>query len=167
MLTALDASPDALDDREKSFVANIREHGWLRTNIYAEADEPGFSYTTGLWVNAKIPEIVVFSLKGEFAHDICWNLFNDARSGIMPAIGTRTSEVFSNKPAYFFVVDKKHYRDCFGWNRWFYAGDDFPCLQLVWPDREGVLPWEKGFDETFRDDQPDLTEYGWAASIVS
>ncbi|HEY1605029.1 MAG TPA: DUF4262 domain-containing protein [Allosphingosinicella sp.] len=29
-----------------------------------------------------------------------------------------------------------------GWSRWFYGGDVFPYLRLVWPDRVGLFPWE-------------------------
>ena len=36
MLTALDAPPDRLDENEQSFVANIREHGWFRTSVFAD-----------------------------------------------------------------------------------------------------------------------------------
>ena len=75
--------------------------------------------------------------------------------------------MFANLPAYLFPVAKAYYAEHFGWNRWFYAGDDFPCLQLIWPDRNGVFPWEKGFDETFREDQPDLSEHGWLTSLTN
>ena len=60
-------------------------------------------------------------------------------------IGERTDAVFANLPAYVFPVAKKHYRDLLGWSRWFYGGDDFPCLQIVWPDRAGRFPWEPTF----------------------
>lgn len=166
MATALDASVDTLDDAERAFVANIREHGWFRTSVFAEADKPGFSFTTGFFVTQKMPEIVIFSMKDEFAHTVFWNIFNDAADGVMLPVGIRTDEVFSNNPAYLFQIDKSKYQEYLGWSQWFYGNDDFPSLQLVWSDRAGNFPWEDGFDETFREDQPDLTEKGWLASIV-
>jgi hypothetical protein len=63
-------------------------------------------------------------------------------------------------------VANRFYADHLGWTRWFYGGDRFPCLQIVWPDRAGVFPWEPGFDATFSNDQADLTEHGWQAAIA-
>ncbi|AMU18381.1 hypothetical protein BJL96_15190 [Burkholderia cenocepacia] len=60
--TALDAPDSVLDEDEQRFVHQIRQHGWFRTEVFAEDDQPGFSFTTGLWVNHGFPEIIVFSL---------------------------------------------------------------------------------------------------------
>ena len=165
-MTALDASPDVLDESEGSFVAKIREHGWFRTNVFGDDEGPGFSYTTGFWVSANEPEVMIFSTKGEIAHDVCWDLFRDAQSGKSLPIGARTDAVFANLPAYAFRVAKGYYRDFLGWSRWFYGGDDFPCLQIVWPDRAGRFPWEPEFDAEFEPDQPDLSERGWVNEIA-
>jgi hypothetical protein len=48
--TALDAPELALDEDERKFVQNIRQHGWFRTQIFPESDYPEFSFTTGFWV---------------------------------------------------------------------------------------------------------------------
>lgn len=165
MLTALDTSPDTLDEGEKSFVAQVKEHGWFRTGVLGDEEGPSFSFTTGFWVNANQPELIIFSLRGDIAHDVFWGLFRDAKSGLSLPIGKRTN-VFANLPACVFPVAKKHYRDLLGWSRWFYGGDDFPCLQVVWPDRAGAFPWEPEFDGQFAADQPDLTERGWANELT-
>jgi hypothetical protein len=47
ILTALDASPERLDQHEQKFVQRIREHGWLGTHVTPDDNGPGFSYTTG------------------------------------------------------------------------------------------------------------------------
>lgn len=166
MRTALDAPSEALDDAERDFVAQVREHGWFRTSVFGDANGPGFSYTTGFWADCQQPEFIIFTLKREITHDVFWDLFRDAKAGIVLPIGQRTDQVFGNSHAYAFTVARRHYRDHLGWSRWFYAGDEFPCLQIVWPDREGLFPWEAGFDQEFAPDQPDLTELGWAASVL-
>jgi hypothetical protein len=43
MFTALDAPPEMLDQHEKNFVAIVREHGWIDTQVAPEGDNPGFS----------------------------------------------------------------------------------------------------------------------------
>jgi hypothetical protein len=167
MLTALDIPDEALDDGERNVIAGIREYGWFRHSIFGDEDGPGFSYTTGFWVTAAFPEIIVFSLKSDIIHDILWDVFRNVKAGRPPAMGVATSDIFVNLPAMLLPVSKRFYADYLGWDRWFHAGDEFPCLQLVWPDREGVFPWQHGFDETFRDDQPDLTDNGWTAALAN
>lgn len=166
MLTALDAPSDALDQHERTFVENIREHGWFRNGVFADDDHVGFAYTTGFWISAKQPELIIFSLSQDVSHKVFWDLFRDAKDGAALLIGKRTDGVFGGAPAYAFPVAKKHYRELLGWSRWFYGGDDFPCLQIVWPDRNGVFPWEPNFETDFQSSQPDLTERGWANEVA-
>ena len=167
MRTALDAPPELLDQIEQSFVAKVRQHGWFRTGVQGDAEGPAFSFTTGFWLNTRTPEVIMFSTKDEIAHDVFWDLFRDAKSDRALPVGTRTDQVFANLAAYAFPVAKRHYADYLGWSRWFYRGDDFPCLQIVWPDRTGAFPWEAGFDPAFANDQPDLTENGWLAALAN
>jgi hypothetical protein len=167
MTCALDLPPDTLDDAERSFCDNVRQHGWLRTAVLAEEKKPGFTYTTGFALTADQPELVIFSTADEVAHEMFWVLYRRARSGLPLPVGTRTSDVFSNLPAYLFPVAPKHFRQYLGWSRWFYRGDAFSCHQIVWPDRSGVFPWERGFDRAFASDQVDLTEMGWTAHLAN
>lgn len=164
MWTALDIPPEALDQFERPFVAKVREHGWFRTGILSDSEGPGYSFTTGFWLSVAQPELIMFSTKANIAHEVLWNLFRDAKAGHPLPVGTRTDRVFANLSAYAFPVAKRFYADYLGWSRWFYGGVGFPCLQLVWPDRAGIFPWEKGFDPAFAEDQIDLAENGWHAA---
>lgn len=166
MLTALDAPFDLLDPHEQKFVTNIREHGWAETSVFAEPGHLGFSYTTGLWQGIQHPEMVLFSLPNT-AHAILWEIYRDISGGTPLPVGKRISDRFGNSlPAYAFNVEKAHYPTYLGWSRWFHAGDDFPCLHIVWPDRKGRFPWETGFEAGLKGLQPDLTENGWANAVI-
>lgn len=164
--TALDVDPSAFNAHEQKIVANVREHGWFCTSVFAEEDQPGFSYSTGFWVSAQMAEVIVFGL-GKTAHSVLWDMFRDGKSGIKHPVSVRTDQIFAGFPAYLFPVSKKYYREYPLSSRWFYGDEKFPCLQLVWPDPKGVFPWEHGFDEKFRADQPDLTEHGWLNSLAN
>lgn len=166
MLTALDIPDDELDQAERSFVASIREHGWFNTTVPKDEEGPGFSYSTGFWLGAHHAELIMFGMKADVAHEVLWGLFRGAKEGRTLVAGRRTQDAFSNLPAYAFKVSSRHYADHLGWSHWFYRGVEFPCLQIVWPDRAGVFPWEVGFDSEFRSDQLDLTEGGWAAEAI-
>jgi len=160
MRTALDAAEETLDERERDFIRNIREHGWFRTSVFGDGQNPSFSYTTGFWLTLGFPEIVVFALKPETAHAVLWDIWNDIRQDRTPAIG-EPADLFGNHKGYLLPVRQAEYSNHLGWNRWFYGGDDFPCVQMVWPDREGQFPWDSEFDAGFQDDQPDLSVSGW------
>jgi uncharacterized protein DUF4262 len=160
MRTALDAPDESLDVHEKKFVANIREHGWFRTNVLADGANAGFSYTTGFWLTLGFPDIIVFSLPSETAHAVFWDIFRDVRAGKTPPVG-QPADLFANMEGFLFPVGLHHYAEHLGWSRWFYGSDDFPCLQLVWPDTKGVFPWQPGADEGVAKFQPDLTANGW------
>jgi hypothetical protein len=166
MITTLDWPADQLDHAERTFLDNIRQHGWVRTAALAEESKPGFSFTSGFWVSSGQPELMIFSTSDEVVHELLWVQYRSAKAGRPLSIGTRTDAVFSNLPAYAFSVAKRHFADYLGWSRWLYRGNDFECLQIVWPDRAGVFPWEAGFDEGFAFHQIDLTENGWAAEVA-
>lgn len=161
MFTALDALAEKLDDQEATFVGQIREHGWFRSNVFADSEGPGFSYTTGFWLGEKAPEIIVFSLKSEIAHDVLWSAYRDVAGGLSLLTGQRISNVFANTDAVFLPVSKEFYPEYLGWSRWFYGGDGWPCLQLIWPDPNGVFPWEDGYAECFANSQPNLSGVEW------
>jgi hypothetical protein len=158
--TALDAPDSVLDDQEREFVRQIRTHGWFRTEVFAEGDGPGFSFTSGFWVNHGFPEVIVFSMSKPVVHDVMWDLYRMIAAGSPPPIGEVTADVFGNANALLLPVEKEHYADHLGWNRWFYGGDDFPCLQLLWPDKGGMFPHQPGADDALNAAQPALYTSG-------
>jgi hypothetical protein len=156
MLTALDSPDAALDADEREFVALIREHGWFCTQVLGDDAGPGFSYTTGFWVGLGQPEVIVFGLDQTLAHDVLWDIYRDLAAGKPLPVEARTGEVFGGCDAWLRPMGRQHYRDYLGWSLWFYQGDEFPCLQLLWPDRAGRFPWEAGAEAAVRELQPGL-----------
>ncbi len=165
MRTALDAPVEILDEAERQFVASVREHGWFGTHVFADDDNPGFSFTTGRWLHTGQPELILFAFRNDIAQDVFWELYRNAVSGTPLPVGEPSDQAFANLPSYAFPVAKRFYPEYLGWSRWFYGNDDFPCQQIVWPDRDGVFPWQDGFDPNFIGLQPDLTDAGWVAAI--
>jgi hypothetical protein len=158
MRTALDAPEDELDDHELKFVQAIREHGFFRTNVLADDKGPGFSFTTGFWVNLGQPELIVFGLDSQTAHNVLWDCYRDLKGGRILPVGERAAEVFGGGvDAWLRPVAAENYPDFLGWSRWFHGGDGFPCLQLFWPDQAGRFPWEDGVADSVRRAQPDLS----------
>ena len=167
MRTLLDAPSDALDPTGHAIVAKVRADGFFRAEVFADAIGPGYSYSTGFWVSTGQPEIVLSSVKGVIAHDVFWDMFRLAKASRPLSLRQPTDQVFANRTVYAFPMDKRFYADQLSWSRWFYGGEDFPCLQIVLPDHKGVFPWEAGCDPDFAGNQPDLTEHGWQASLAN
>jgi hypothetical protein len=142
MPTALDADPLQFDKHEQNFIEQIRKHGWFGMHVFASDDEaPGFSYTTGFWLKFEFPEVIVFSLRRQVAHDTFWHICHELEAGRRLPIGEPTEAIFKNFPAVLLPISPHQYRSHLGWSRWFYGSDDFLCLQLVFPDTSGHFPW--------------------------
>ena len=164
MRTALDANPSQHDEEERKFVSDVREHGWFDTHVFD--GDPSFSYTTGFALQDS-PDFIVFSLNRTVSHDIFWDLFRDACAGVRRPNGTRLDDVIANLPVFLFPVADRYHKKYLGWSRWFYGTPVVPTLQVVWPDRAGLFPWEADFDEEFRNGQPDLSEQGWSKELAA
>jgi hypothetical protein len=165
--TRLDTPLDELDDAERNFVDGIRQHGWMQTQALDEGDKPGFCFTTGFEASIGHPEILAFKIDRKVANEIFWVLYRCAQNGKPVPRAVRTGGILPKDDAYVFPVARRHYSNYLGWSRWFYRGDDFECLQVVWPDEAGVFPWEDGFDSKYANAQVDLTERGWAAEAAT
>jgi hypothetical protein len=59
-------------------------------------------------------------------------------------------------------VPEWRFKDYLGGSRWFYGGDKFQCLQMVWPDRKGKFPWQARFSRKLLKEQPDITAANWS-----
>lgn len=158
--TALDKPAEELDALERDFVAKIRNRGWHRANVFADKDGPGFTYTTGFWLRLGAPEVITFSLKWEIAQGALSDMYGALKRGRSFAIGERFP-FFDNAAGVLLPVSRARHREYMAWSSWFYDGDDFPCLQLVWPDVDGNFPWQPGYPKWLEPFQPDLTECGW------
>jgi hypothetical protein len=162
MRTALDAHPSVLDEHETNVVAKIREHGWFQTSVYGDDEGPGFSYTTGFWLKFNFPELITFSLRRDIANDKFWKMYRDLAEGGSFSIGVPVQGILKGIPAVLLPVPEWRFSDYLGWSRWFYGGNQFKCLQLVWPDANEKFPWQAGCSPDLTADQPDLTDASWA-----
>src|SRR6516162_1023805 len=99
MLTALDVDPAQLDEHEQNFVEKVRKHGWFHTSVMADDDGPGFGYTTGLWLKFRSPELIVFSLPRQVAHETFWHMYRRLEAGKRFAIGEPDDDIFENVAA--------------------------------------------------------------------
>ncbi|WP_246175490.1 DUF4262 domain-containing protein [Bradyrhizobium paxllaeri] len=127
MFTALDADPERLDQHEQNFVQRIREHGWFGTHVMADAEGPGFTYTTGFWLKFGFPEMILFSMPKANAQGTFWHIYREREAGRRFPVGKPAREIFENAAAVLLSVSPEQYQSHLGWSRWFYGNDSFEC----------------------------------------
>jgi hypothetical protein len=137
--------PKPEDDHDRAILGHIAEHGWSVIGIEEEAGAPPYSFSVGLYHTLGVPELLVMGQKPENAQGLINNAGELMREGRRFRTGRRTSGILGGYSAVFVEVDPRYYREYVGYARWLYRGDDFPMLQLVWPDREGRFPWDEGY----------------------
>lgn len=138
----------------------IEKHGWMIQGVYHPpgSDQLSYAYTVGLHRYA-LPELLVFSL----VPDVADSLLRDVGRHMMMAkgLGMRLAgrmEHFNWRiPMHLLAVDSKKaggYID----HALLPQGDPMSVLQVVWPDSNGLLPWEAGADQSAHRLQPLLKE---------
>jgi hypothetical protein len=144
------------DDR---IIRNVRKHG---CHIVGIVDgEPPYTFSIGLFLNYGQPEIVVFGLDGSDAAAFINDIRDRAAKGQRYVAGDVSDDLVTGYRFCFIDVPLKRYGDYLGTAIWFYAKSPrpFPCLQLVWPDRDGRFPWQTACDPLVKRDQPLLSSF--------
>jgi hypothetical protein len=117
---------------------------------------PGFTFSVGLWHNFEQPEVIAFGLPEDVAHRLINAIADEADEGHRFLDGETNDQLLVGYPVQFVAVPANAYADHLGSAQWAYEGAEFPCVQLVWPDKQGRWPWTSGVREGFRRIQPVL-----------
>lgn len=146
---------EELDPRIQSTVDVIRQHGWQVTMVPVGRDEaPGWAYTIGLWHSHRIPELAMFGLDVRMMQTLLNDLGRRAVEG-QRLEADQVRHDIASVPVVLKAVDYRWYKAFFGTAINFYCKPPFPILQVVWPDHDGVLPWQPG-GESLLTHQPRL-----------
>jgi Domain of unknown function (DUF4262) len=145
-----------MDESDKKLLENIAKFGCQVMHISGEDDLPPFAYSVGIQKSSSAPEVVVIGLKQPLAHSVVNTYNNRIRNGEKFEIGKNYPDFIEGFEVLVSKVDKSHFQEYFGFNRWLYDGDNFDIVQLVYPNTSGVWPWQKEADDWFRSWQPIL-----------
>ena len=142
------------DKSEQKVINDIATYGWHCVNIMADGELPSYSFTIGLFQSYGHPELIIFGLKAEVAHQILAIVADAAKSGDPLDLTQPTDALLNNYSCCFVQVPLTEYRDNVGYCRWYYQGNGFPLYQIVWPSRSGLFPWHPDATSEFRATQP-------------
>jgi hypothetical protein len=134
--------PKPQDDNDRRVIKDIRKHGCHIIHVGPDDEGPGWSYSIGLFHSYEQPEIMMFGVPWSAAETIINDLAARMKSGEPFSHGMSDAEVLDGHNVMYLSVPDTHYREHFGYAMWFYAGKAFPMLQLVWPDKKGLFPWD-------------------------
>ena len=137
----------------------IETNGYAIEPVPARADSdppmPGYCYTIGLPELAGFPNVVVFGLTPVAASGLIRMVVDLLVAGTQIPIGVEVTGLYdSGLRAAFAEVDVEQWSELFATGIAWHRGDAFDLVQLIWPDRNGFLPYEPGFDERMRLAQP-------------
>lgn len=151
--------PAPEDDADQKLLANIDKFGWHVMGVDGEDDYPGFAFSIGFYYQYQHPEVLIMGLPPELAHTILASIQEMLAAGGRIQPWSVVDEVASF-PLTAVPIHFNHYRAHLGYAMWFYQSlaAPFPALQLVWPDRAGVLPWQEGYDRQYFQLQRVLSE---------
>jgi hypothetical protein len=142
--------PEPEDESDRTLLSDIEKYGWHAVGVAEEANSPQFTFSVGLYYRHTHPEILIMGLKQSIAHSLICSIVDRVREGGKFEAGQLDTELASF-PCTFVPVHPQHYSEYLGYGMWFYRSlpTQFPVLQLIWPDKGGLFPWQSGYDSRF------------------
>jgi hypothetical protein len=124
---------------------------------------PAYAYTIGFPVHVAFPEVVVFGLTPVASRGLL-GLVADARRGgtEIPLDAELVGLLDNDLRCRFSPVDLDVWGEWFGSAVAWYRGEPFELVQLIYPDRNGFLPYEAGYEQRMRLAQPVIASLGEA-----
>jgi Domain of unknown function (DUF4262) len=135
---------------------DIEQFGWHCLHILEEGPHLPFSFTVGLFATYGHPDLLIYGLPRETAHEMLAITANAAKNGCAIEPGLPTDALLNGSSCVLVPIAPKHYRDHLGTAIWYYENRPFPATQIVWPSKDALFPWDPAARESFKSTQPIL-----------
>ena len=154
---------DVFPDRSMAFREKIEwmieTEGWAVVPVAPRLDLepafPGYTYTVGLETSFGFPEVIVFGLKPADARGLLGMVVALLRDGVDVPVGPLFSGLLDNElRSALLPVALEDWGPLFEAGADWYGASPFRVVQLAYPDPNGWMPWEPGFDVHRRLSQP-------------
>lgn len=137
----------------------IETNGWalepVAPNAEAVPPTPAYAYTIGLPALTGFAELAVFGLTPVAANGLIGLVIDALQGGTEIPVGTELVGLFDNDlRCYFAPIDPANAVSWFSTAHAWYRGETFDVVQLLFPDRNGFMPYEPGFEQRMRRAQP-------------
>ncbi len=151
--------PDFHIDHQEKIEWMIETKGWALEPVSARPEEyppvPTYAYSVGVPDAVGFAEIAVFGLAPAAANGLVELVVDACRGGTEIPLSVELVGLLDNELRCVFApidLDEHaaYFPTAFAW----YAGRAFEMVQLMFPDRNGFLPYEAGYDQRLRFAQP-------------
>ena len=162
----MDGLPDFHIPHAEKIEWMIETHGWALEPVVADASaqppSPSYAYTIGVPALTGFPEIAVFGLTPAAANGLAGLVVDALRGGTEIPIGVELVGLLDNDLRCVFApvdvaAEGHRFTTAVAW----YQGAAFDVVQLLYPDRNGFMPYEAGFDQRMRFAQPVVGTLDW------
>jgi hypothetical protein len=126
-----------------------------------DSDPPqaGYSYTVNFPDHVGYADVAVFGLTPVAARGLIGLVRDTLSAGTEIPVGAEVVGLLDNELRCCFApVDLAEWAALFATAQAWYRGEGFEMVQLVYPDRNGFLPYEAGFDQRLRYAQPVIVQ---------
>ena len=143
----------------------IETNGWALEAVAPRSDTepptPAYAYTIGLTALTGFSEIAVFGLTPAAANGLIGLVVDALRGGTEIPYDTELIGLLDNGLRCLFApVDLDVHGATFATSRAWHGDAPFSMAQLLYPDRNGFMPYETGYDQRMRFAQPVLGRLG-------
>ncbi len=137
----------------------IETNGWALEPVPSDPSSvpprPGYAYSIGLPDAVGFTDVAVFGLTPVAANGLVTLVADACRGGTEIPLGVELVGLLDNDLRCMFAPIEPA-----AWPVWFatgvawYSGSPSGFVQMFYPDRDGFLPYESGFDQRLRHAQP-------------
>lgn len=138
---------------EQQIISDVAKYGFHIAIVPGDGYSPAFAYTIGLYKTYGYPELICFGLNQDLLHSVLWSGKELLDKQPRPDQSIGYPNFIGDYDVRLLTVDKAWYKYYFGYGIWFNQGQDFPALQIVWPDKKGLFPWEEDFNPDWKTGQ--------------
>jgi hypothetical protein len=154
-----DVFPDRSMEHSDKIAWMVESRGWAIQPVPPRPDSdppmPGYAYTIGLESSYQFPEVVLFGLTPVAATGLAELLVGLVADGVDIPVGVVFTGLLDNDlRCALLPIETDEHVDLFAEAVAWHHGSGFRMLQLAWPDRNGWLPWESGFEHRLLFAQP-------------
>jgi len=153
---AQDVFPDRGMAHDDKIAEVVELNGWCAVPVAPSEDPPtpGYTYTVGFETTYGHPEVVIFGLQPVAARGLMEMMVEYLAGGGHLPEGVFVGLLDNDLPSALLPIDPEEIDGLVDSATAFHRGPDFRTVQFVWPDRNGLLPWNEGYDERLRLAQP-------------
>ena len=137
----------------------VEQQGWALEPVQERPDTdpptPAYAYSIGVPAAVGFPEIAVFGLTAVAAKGLVGLVVDACRGGTEIPLGVELVGLLDNELRCLFApIELREWGPMFETAVAWYRGERFEMVQLVYPDRNGFLPYEAGYEQRMRLAQP-------------